>query len=83
MVSFCRAPYSDGKATAEEKEATKLYNNAKKYVKNSGVTYYSKDPSIATVNANGKITAKGKGTTEIVAVTKEKSLKKTIVVTVR
>ncbi len=82
MVSFFGAPYSDGKKTVEERSATAIYDNAKKYSPSSAVYYESSDISVAAVNSSGKITAKGRGSATIRVITKDGGYINTIDVTV-
>ena len=82
MVSFFGAPYSDSKKTVEERSATAIYDNAKKYSPSSAVYYESSDISVAAVNSSGKITAKGRGSATIRVITKDGGYINTIDVTV-
>ncbi|MGR5166023.1 Ig-like domain-containing protein [Vibrio astriarenae] len=53
------------------------------HASNQSVTFQSSDPSVAIVNAQGQITAKGKGTATITVKTKNGGFTKTVNVTVK
>lgn len=63
-------PFSDKTATAAQKAATALYNNAKKYDADKfsvgKVKFVSSDTGVAMASANGTITAKGIGNAVII-----------------
>ncbi len=77
-----RVPYSDKKTDSVTKQATALYNAAKKYVINSAVNYSSSDTSVVIVDSKGKLTAKGTGNAVITISTSDGSITKTILVDV-
>ena len=74
--------YSD-KKTVALKSMTARYNATKKFVADGSVSYRSSNPTVATVNAKGVVTAKKAGSTVITMTTADGALIKRIIVTVR